>query len=645
MCGISGFISNRIANYNRVLSTMVYHMNHRGPDSNGIYYNENLNVGLAHARLSIVDLTETGHQPMHSPSTRYKMVFNGEIYNHFDIRDQLDKETNPKWRGTSDTETILMAFETWGINKTVNALIGMFAIALLDEKEEELYLLRDRFGEKPIYYGNVNGGFVFASDLKSISTLPEFKNSINRNALALFLKHSSIPAPYSIYEDIFKLNPGSILKFNIKQKTYKEEEYWSTSRLINEKSVSKYQGSPSEAVGKLENLLTSSVDLQMQADVPLGAFLSGGVDSSTVVALMQKLSSKKINTFSIGFEQKEYNEAEYAREVAKHIGTNHHDAYMTNKDVIDIVPQIAKIYSEPFSESSLIPTFLVSKIAKEKVTVSLTGDAGDELFCGYARYQLANNSWNKASKIPSPIRKGIASAISHTPLGVLELLSLPFGNKKDKMGKRINLPDKILKMAPLLKFNKREELYHLGFMSHNLETNEWVKGSKDVETNFDKNILKVESFLEEMMGLDLITYLHNNNLTKVDRAAMANSLETRVPFLDHRVVDFAVSLPIEYKLREGVDKWVLREVLYKHVPKPLIERPKMGFAVPLAEWLRGPLKDLGESLLDKKRLDEEGFFDSNIVRKKWNEHLSGRRNWENQLWDVIVFQLWLDEQK
>ena len=645
MCGISGFISNTIENYKEVLSTMVFHMNHRGPDSNGIYYNEKLSVGLAHARLSIVDLTETGHQPMFSPSKRFKMVFNGEIYNHFDIRKQLEKETNPQWRGTSDTETILMAFETWGIAKTVNTLIGMFAIALLDEEKEELHLLRDRFGEKPIYFGTVNGGFVFASDLKSISTFPKFNNSINRNALALFLKHSSIPAPYSIYEDIFKLNPGSHLKYNIKQKTYKEEEYWSTSKLVNEKSATRYQGSPSDAVARLENLLTTSVDLQMQADVPLGAFLSGGVDSSTVVALMQKLSSKKINTFSIGFEQKEYNEAEYAREVANHIGTNHHDAYMTNKDVIDIVPQIAKIYSEPFSESSLIPTFLVSKIAKEKVTVSLTGDAGDELFCGYSRYQLANNSWNKASKIPYPIRQGIASGISHTPLSVLELLSLPFGNKKDIKGKKINLPDKLLKMAPLLKFNKREELYHLGFMSHNMETLDWVKGSKTVETNFDNNIIKVDSFLEEMMGIDLITYLHNNNLTKVDRAAMATSLETRVPFLDHRVVDFALSLPIGYKIKDGVDKWVLREVLYKYVPKHLIERPKMGFAVPLAEWLRGPLKDLAESLLDKKRIDEEGFFDSNIVREKWSEHLSGRRNWENQLWDVIVFQLWLDEQK
>lgn len=645
MCGVAGFISKEEINYQDILGTMIQKMNHRGPDSNGIYYNEKLKVGLGHARLSIVDLTDTGSQPMFSHSGRFKMVFNGEIYNHVEIKKELDKKEHINWRGTSDTEIILQAFENWGIRKTVNSLVGMFAIVLLDEENEELYLIRDRMGEKPIYYGKVNDNFVFASDLKSISALPRFKNKINRNALALFLKYSSIPSPYSIYEDIFKLNPGSLLKIDVKKLVYKVEEYWSTTKLINDNNSPSFLGTAEEAVSKLDDLLTSSVEMQMQADVPLGAFLSGGVDSSTVVALMQKMSSKKINTFSIGFEQKEYNEAEYAREVAKHIGTNHHDAYMTDKEIIDIVPQISKIFSEPFSEASLIPTYLVSKIAKEKVTVSLTGDAGDELFCGYSRYRLANSSWNKSSKVPSFFRNGISTAISNTPLSIIELLGTPFKGKTDKKGKKINFADRVLKMAPLLKFNSRKELYHSGFMSHNLETLNWVKQSEEVKTNFENNLIEVDSFFSEMMGVDLITYLHNNNLTKVDRAAMANSLETRVPFLDHRVVDFALSLPIEYKVRNKVDKWVLREVLYKYVPSKLIERPKMGFAVPLAEWLRGPLRDWSEELLNETRLKEEGFFEPSIVRKKWQEHLSYRRNWENQLWDVIVFQLWIDEQK
>ncbi len=645
MCGITGFISSNIINYTGVLNTMISKMNHRGPDSHGIYYNENLKTGLGHARLSIVDLSEAGHQPMFSPSNRYKIVFNGEIYNHITIRNKLNKDYRIDWKGTSDTETILIAFENWGIDKTIEHLVGMFAIALIDEKEEKLFLIRDRMGEKPLYYGWVNENFVFASDIKSISSVPLFSNKINRNSLALFLKHSSIPEPYSIYENVFKLEVGHILIIDISTGNTSKKEYWSTTKIANENNETKYTGSANEAVSKLDELLTESVGIQMQADVPLGAFLSGGVDSSTVVALMQKQSTKKVNTFSIGFEQKEYNEAKYAKQVAEHIGTNHHDMYMSNKDVLDIVPKVSQIYTEPFSESSLIPTFLVSKIAKEKVTVSLTGDAGDELFCGYDRYRLANNSWNKSSKVPYFLRKGISAGITNMPKSALETFLFPFNGRKNRTGKKINMVDKVLKMSPLLGFKERAEFYHFGFMSHNLQSTDWVLNSEKEPTFFNNNTLKVDSYLAEMMAVDLMTYLPNNNLVKVDRAAMANSLETRVPMLDHRIVEFAMSLPLNYKIREGVDKWVLREVLYKHVPKKLIERPKMGFAVPLAEWLRGPLKDWCENLINEKRLNEEGFFNVSIVRKKWKEHLSKKRNWENQLWDVIVFQAWLDEQK
>jgi asparagine synthase (glutamine-hydrolysing) len=645
MCGIAGFVSVNSLDYKAVLGSMVFQMNHRGPDSHGLWYNENYNLALGHARLSIVDLSETGHQPMFSASGRYTIVFNGEIYNHLAIRAKLDTEQKNNWRGTSDTETLLAAIEKWGVDKTVENCVGMFAIALFDSEQENLILIRDRMGEKPLYYGWVNENFVFASELNPIKKFPLFNNPINRNALALYMQHCSIPEPYSIFDKIFKLESGYSLTINLKSKKINKNQYWSTQDIANRNNIPTFKDSAEIAVNQLEELLMSAVGIQMQADVPLGAFLSGGVDSSTIVALMQAQSETKINTFSIGFDQKEYNEAEHAKRVANHIGTNHHEAYISAKEVLDIVPQISKIYAEPFSESSQIPTYLVSKIAKQKVTVSLSGDAGDELFGGYSRYQLASNSWNKISKIPHFLRNGIATGIEHMPFGLLQTMLLPLKGKKNTKGIQINLADKLLKAAPLLKFKNRKEFYHKGFMTHNLEATKWVLGSEKMATAFDSNNLQLDSFFAEMMAVDLLTYLPNNNLAKVDRAAMANSLETRVPLLDHRVVSFALSLPLEYKLRNGVDKWVLREVLYKHVPKALIERPKMGFGVPLASWLRGPLKEWCESLIDKKRLDEEGFFDSKLVRTKWNEHISGKRNWENQLWDVMVFQSWLDVQK
>ncbi|WP_111709652.1 asparagine synthase (glutamine-hydrolyzing) [Lutibacter citreus] len=645
MCGIVGFLANGTLNYKSILSSMVTEIKHRGPDSKGIWFNNSCNIGLGHARLSIIDLTENGSQPMHSDSERYTIIFNGEIYNHLAIRKELELNTSISWKGTSDTETLLKAIEIWGLDKTIENCIGMFAFALWDATEENLTLVRDRMGEKPIYYGWVNGNFVFASELKPIQSFPLFNNAINRNALALFLKHCAIPEPYSIYENIFKLEAGFTLTINAKTKKINKSQYWSIEDLANSNNQPSFKGSSKQAVENLEELLLNAISLQMQADVPLGAFLSGGVDSSVVVALMQKQSDKKVNTFSIGFNQKEYNEAEHAKKVANHIGTDHHEAYITSKEVLDIVPLLPKIYTEPFSEASQIPTYLVSKMAKNKVTVSLSGDGGDELFCGYSRYQLASKSWNSSSKIPYFLRQGMFKGITNLPIGFLELLVKPLKGKVDKNAKEINFVDKILKAAPLLNINNRNEFYQKGFMTHNLNATDWVLGSEASETLFQKNNLKLDSFFAEMMAVDLMTYLPNNNLTKVDRAGMSNSLETRVPLLDHRIVEFAMSLPIEYKLRNGIDKWVLREVLYKYVPKQLIERPKMGFGVPLGEWLRGPLKEWCENLLDEKRLKEEGFFNAQIIRSKWKEHLSRKRNWEVQLWDVIVFQDWLDNQK
>lgn len=644
MCGIAGFLGQVLSPFER-LTTMVKAIVHRGPDDQGIWFDEGLGVGLAHARLSILDLSPAGHQPMQSASERYVMVFNGEIYNHHALRSELELIVARAWRGHSDTETLLSAIEQWGLEATLKKAKGMFAIALWDKQTQTLSLARDRMGEKPLYYGWVNGVFVFASELKSLKTLPDFNNPINRDALALYLRYSSIPAPYSIYENVYKLEPGCVVSTRPGENELNKTVYWSTVDVVQNGWQKPFQGSADEAVNQLETVLKKSVALQMEADVPLGAFLSGGVDSSTIVALMQAQSSQKVKTFSIGFDNKAYNEAEHARAVAQHLGTEHFDMYVSGQDALDVIPLLPHMYDEPFADSSQIPTYLVSQIAKQKVTVSLSGDAGDELFGGYSRYALANNSWSQLNKIPRPIRHGLGAGIDLLPDGFWKGVFSPLDALKSKQGKCFSYGDKFLKASALLSSENRRDFYHKGFMSHNLNAENWVLGAKSLLTRFDEVDFSQASFLEEMMALDMVHYLPNDILTKVDRAAMAVSLETRVPLLDPNVIEFAASLPLEYKIRDGVGKWVLREVLYKYVPKELIERPKMGFGVPLAEWLRGPLRDWAENLLDEKRLVAEGFFNVSLVSKKWQEHLSGQRNWSYQLWDVLMFQAWLEKNK
>lgn len=644
MCGIAGFLGQVLSPVER-LTVMAQAIVHRGPDDQGVWFDEGLGVGLAHARLSILDLSPAGHQPMQSASDSYVMVFNGEIYNHHALRAELEKIAPRDWRGHSDTETLLAAIEKWGLEATLRKATGMFAIALWDKQTHTLSLARDRMGEKPLYYGWVNGMFVFASELKSLKTLPDFYNPINRDALALYLRYSSIPAPYSIYENVYKLEPGCIVSTRLGEDELSKTVYWSTVDVVQNGWQNPFQGSADEAVNQLETVLKKSVSLQMEADVPLGAFLSGGVDSSTIVALMQAQSSQKVKTFSIGFDNKAYNEAEHARAVAKHLGTDHLDMYVSAQDALDVIPLLPEIYDEPFADSSQIPTYLVSQIAQQKVTVSLSGDAGDELFGGYSRYQLANNTWNKLSKIPHSVRQGLGAGIEFLPAGFWMGVFSPLDALKSKKGKPFSYGDKFLKASALLNSENRREFYHKGFMSHNLSAESWVLGAKSLLTRFDEVDFSQASFLEEMMALDMLHYLATDILTKVDRAAMAVSLETRVPLLDPNVIQFAASLPLEYKVRNGEGKWVLREVLYKYVPKNLIERPKMGFGVPLAEWLRGPLRDWAEILLDEKRLHQEGFFYVPLVRKKWREHLSAQRNWSYQLWDVLMFQAWLEKNK
>jgi len=638
MCGIAGYVGKTSYPYN-CLGEMAKAINHRGPDDRGTWYNEDEEIGLAHARLSILDLSSAGHQPMHSVSKNFVLVFNGEIYNHKVLRSELELIAQRNWLGHSDTETLLVAIDHWGLEKTLKKAKGMFAIALWDKRNKNLSLACDRIGEKPLYYGWVNDQFVFASELKSIKKFPEFKNLIDRNSLALFLRFNSIPAPHSIYQDIYKLEPGQIIQLNAESKKVKKFNFWSTEEVYNKGNLSQISGTPKEIVDQLEVVLSKAVSSQMQSDVPLGAFLSGGIDSSTIVALMQSQSDSQVNTFTIGFNAKEYDEAKHARMVANHIGTNHFEMYVSERDALDIIPDLPNIYDEPFADSSQIPTYLVSKFAKQEVTVALSGDAGDELFGGYNRYVFAEKMFSKIMKGPISIRQLISSAIfTMTEEKWNTLLNNFLSERFTDIGHKLH------KVANVLPSKSIRDM-HFKLVSQIHNPSDWLLNANEYKTplNDDTERFVELNPIEQMMAYDLITYLPTDILTKVDRAAMAVSLETRVPFLDLNVIEFSASLPMEFKIRNGVTKWALREVLYKHVPKDLIERPKMGFGVPLAEWLRGPLQDWAESLLDEKRLHQEGFFDVEFVRNKWLEHLSGKRNWHHQLWNVLMFQAWLEK--
>ena len=637
MCGIAGYLGE-VKHPIDCLTKMADAISHRGPDNMGVWSDHNPSIGFAHSRLSILDLSSAGNQPMHSLSGNYVIIFNGEIYNHKSIRSELESINRRNWLGHSDTETLLAAIEEWGLKKTLVKAKGMFAIALWDKSSNKLSLACDRIGEKPLYYGWVNNQFVFSSELKSIKVFPEFNNRIDTNSLALFLRFNSIPAPYSIYKDIFKLEPGQIVEINSQSSKLEKYKFWSLEEVYKNGSENKFRGSSVQAINQLENILSEAVSSQMQSDVPLGAFLSGGIDSSTIVALMQSYSSSQVNTFTIGFNSKEFDESKHAEMVANHLGTNHFNKFVTEKDALDVIPNLPDIYDEPFADSSQIPTYLVSKFAKEKVTVALSGDAGDELFGGYNRYIFSQKMFKNISKTPDSIKK-LMSKI---------MFSISEENWNFILGRLMrnqysNIGHKIHKTANIVSSKSIRDL-HFKLISQIQNPSDWLKDSNEYESVFNDNEDRFKELdsVEIMMAYDLISYLPTDILTKVDRAAMSVSLETRVPFLDPDVIQFSASIPMKFKIRNGVTKWLLREVLYKHVPKDLIERPKMGFAVPLAEWLRGPLKDWAESLLDEKRLHQEGFFNVEFVRDKWSEHISGRRNWSHQLWNVLMFQAWLE---
>jgi asparagine synthase (glutamine-hydrolysing) len=646
MCGFTGFLDPTAQmssdSLQAIAKGMTRTLRHRGSDDSGCWVDAAPGIALGHQRLAILDLSPEGHQPMLSANGRYVLVFNGEIYNFLELKQKL-QQLGHSFRGHSDTEVMLASFCQWGLKPGIQQFNGMFAFALWDRQERILHLGRDRLGEKPLYYGWIGQTLVFASELKALAAHPQFKPEINRDALTSFLRLKYIPTPHSIYKGIYKLPPGTMLSWQGGATHPLPQSYWSIKAVAESGIADPFTGSEQDAINHLDSLLQDAVRLRMVADVPLGAFLSGGIDSSTVVALMQAQSSQPIKTFSIGFQEDAYNEAQYAKAVAQHLGTDHTELYVTPEEALATIPKLSTLYDEPFADVSQIPTFLVSQLAKQYVTVSLSGDGGDELFGGYGRYLRGQNLWQTVSGIPTKIRQAVAQTLTslepqtwgQSPNhGQLALLTKP---------KLVNLGYKFNRISEILRAETPEMLY-MELDSDWQEPSAVVIGGKEPQTIFNspQNWANLPDFIQWMMYLDTETYLPDDILVKLDRATMGVGLEGRIPLLDHRVVEFAWQLPHSMKIRQSQGKWLLRQVLYRYIPSHLIDRPKMGFGVPIGDWLRGPLRDWAEALLDERRLIQEGFFNPQPIRQKWNEHLSGVRDWQYSLWNILMFQAWLE---
>ncbi len=623
MCGIAGFCNfhGSVKMQEENLEKMKQRMLHRGPDAGGSYVSEDGKVALGHRRLSIVDLSEAGLQPMKSHSGRYVMVYNGEIYNYKKLSQKLLEEKKvDRFRGTSDSEVILEAFEAYGVEETIAQCKGMFAIALYDMKEQKLYLLRDRIGEKPLYYGFMGDTFVFASDVACIAALDGFQNPIHKDVLGIYFIHGYIPAPYSIYENIYKLEPGRMLEIKSPFNKYDISTYWSIKEVAQHGQEHLFKGAYEEAVDELERLLKASIQDQMMADVPVGAFLSAGIDSSTVVALMQSLHPDKVKTFTIGMEDEKYNEAVYAKEIAAHLGTEHTELYITEEDAKGVIPKLPFIFGEPFADSSQIPTYLVSKMTREHVTVSLSGDGGDELFCGYNSYASVNRIWGKMKSVPYGIRKLASELVLHSPLSSKEIYRVK---------------------GTLLGAKGPSDLYRLSMEREPL-IKDITLSKKEIPykyTEYDPGFLKETN--HNIMLMDMLMYHPDDILVKVDRTAMAVSLETRVPMLDKDVVEFAWTLPVEFERVNGVGKRILRDVLYRYVPKEMMERPKKGFSIPIQKWLREKeLREWAENLIDRKTLIKQGLLDPDVVWRMWTDFIE-KDEWRIQIWYVLMFQEWM----
>lgn len=624
MCGILGYFgADRVDK--STLEQACNQIRHRGPDSHGIWQDHQHRVGFGHVRLAIQDLTESGHQPMTSPSGRFVMAFNGEIYNHLHLREQLGSKA-PQWRGHSDTETLLACFDAWGIDRTIDMAVGMFAIALWDREQLKLRLIRDRFGEKPLYYGFSEQGVIFSSELKGIRPLPGFRPLINKQAVALLMRHNYIPAPYSIFRNVYKLVPGSILTFEHSDLQAFEpplpRKYWS-AYAVAKKSSPLEPASESQLISDFEERLMEAVEGQMLSDVKLGAMLSAGTDSALIVSLMQQISSTPVQTFTIGFDEKKYNEAPDAEAIAKHLGTQHETLYVKAQQGLELIDRLPHIYDEPFADSSQIPTTLVMGLASKVVTVALSGDAGDELMGGYARYQRARHWRYKLDRVPELIRPLLGSLTG----GAARLV----GDRRQ---------DRFEKLSRSLSSNSDLDFYR-DFVSYWSKPAAIVRGTSEPQTVFDTHSA-FESFYSTMMAMDTISYLPDDILVKVDRAAMSNSLETRVPFLDHHLYEFLWNVPLDYKVRNGETKWLSKQLLYKFVPRELMDRPKKGFSVPLGSWLRGPLNSWAEDLLDSDRLQAQGLIDPRPVQRCWQRHQAGVGDYSPHLWGVLMLQSWLD---
>ncbi|MCL6678040.1 asparagine synthase (glutamine-hydrolyzing) [Sphingomonas sp. RG327] len=650
MCGISGFVGgdwSSTAAVRDTVSRMGRSLDHRGPDRTDGWIDADNLVAFSHNRLSILDLSPAGDQPMTSASGRFVIVYNGEIYNHSTIRDELAAASLAvNWRGHSDTETLLAAIEAWGVRGAVERCTGMFAFALWDRSERTLTLVRDRLGEKPLYYGRQGGAdspFLFGSEVKALAQHPQFEADIDRRSLTLLLRYNNVPAPFSIYRGIHKLLPGTILTLRSSGAEPEIEHYWSAAEVAQSGVRNRLELGEEEAIDQLERLLETSIGQQMIADVPLGAFLSGGVDSSAVVALMQKLSSRPVRTFSIGFVEKDYNEADHAKAIAGHLGTDHTELYVAPAQARDVIPSLPKIYDEPFADSSQIPTHLVSMLAHQQVKVALSGDGGDEIFGGYNRYLYTGQLWGKIAALPKPLRSVAARAITSIPASAWTSFGNRAGGFLPRIARARVLGEKLHKGASLLSSNSVSDLYTAMVSQWRDPASVVIGGTEPATAATDgSDTLAGLSDVERMMALDLAGYLPDDILVKVDRAAMAVSLETRVPFLDHNVVEFAWRLPVDFRIRNGETKWILRQLLYRHVPRQLIERPKMGFGIPIGAWLRGPLRDWAEALLDERRLREEGYFHPEPIRRLWKAHLDGGVDEQHRLWIILMFQQWLE---
>ena len=699
MCGFAGFLLGQPGGLDGMEALATHMANtiaHRGPDDFGAWAEAQAGIALGHRRLSIVDLSPAGHQPMTSRSGRFVMAFNGEIYNHMELRAELEKNSLPTvgatphscplpkeqgvghvWRGHSDTETLLAGFEQWGIEATLAKTVGMFAIALWDARERSLHLARDRFGEKPLYYGWAGSGaskaFVFGSELKALRAFPGFSNPVCRQALAQYMRFTVVPAPRSIYQGIYKLEPGCMLTIigapPVEAPTQplsplavhgslSVRRWWSLADMVQAGTKNQLTDEV-EAVQQLEQRLADAVRLQSLADVPLGAFLSGGVDSSAIVALMQQQATRPVKTFTVGFEESGFDESPHARAVAKHLGTDHSELFVKAAETQSIIAQLPAMYDEPFADSSQIPTHLVCRAARQHVTVVLSGDAGDELFGGYNRYFWGPRIWAKLAWLPYPLRQALGSAISAIPISGWDALSRPLnamlpggkgisqaGDKAHKLAARLdnvrNMDDLYLSLVSEWQDPASVVRSETGLSSHGRKNE---KDKRDCDSSVTINNFLIPENLnsvERMMYRDSMTYLPDDILCKVDRAAMATGLETRVPFLDHRVAELAWQMPIGMKIRGNQGKWALRQVLSKHVPDELIDRPKAGFGIPIGEWICGPLRPWAESLLAENRLQQEGYFYPAPIRQKWAEHLSGKRVHTASLWAVLMFQAWLE---